>query len=266
MTVRFAGGESVTADVLIGADGIRSAVRGTLLGDRPRYSGHVMYRGIVPAEAVPELVMANRVLISVGPGQHCVSYPIAGGRLVSFAATAPGGPGGGESWSEHGNVRELVDAYDGWHPGLHRMFASSPVVTRWALHDRDPVPRWTTDRIALIGDAAHPMLPFGAQGASMGIEDAVVLARCLAAAGAGAVAGALARFEGLRRPRIDRVHRFVTGNERAHHAPSGDADRSGQWSLRERAWLFGFDPDGGDPAAAGDIAAAGDAVVAGGVR
>lgn len=204
--------------------------------------------------------MANRVLINVGPGQHCVSYPIAGGRMVSFAATAPGGPDGGESWSEPGEVRALVAAYDGWHPDLHRMFASCSGVTRWALHDRDPVPRWTTDRIALIGDAAHPMLPFGAQGASMGIEDAVVLARCLATAGVGAVAGALARFEALRRPRIDRVHRFVTGNERAHHAPSGDADRSGRWSLRERAWLFGFDAD------EGDIAAVADAVVAGGVR
>lgn len=247
--LRFADGFEFRADVVIGADGIRSAIRQRLVGDQPRFSGQSVYRAVVPAKAWPEALERPHVSIWMGPGRHCVAYPICAGESVSIAASAPAGDWREESWSAEGSPQELLDAYDGWAPELVSLLSAASSVTRWALYDRDPVERWSSERITLVGDAAHPMLPFGAQGASLGLEDALTLAACLDGAGAGTVPEVLRRYEALRRPRAERVHRFIRENERDHHVEDGerrrerDAALGKDFGLRERAWLFGYDAE-----------------------
>lgn len=247
VVLRFADGFEFRADVVIGADGIRSTIRGRTVGDEPRFSGQSIYRSVVPASAWPAAEERPHVSIWMGPGQHCVAYPISGGRSVSIAATAPAGDWRQESWSAEGSPEELLDAYAGWAPELVSLLSAATSVTRWALYDRDPVEQWSTDRVTLIGDAAHPMLPFGAQGAALGLEDALALAVCLKDATAKTVPDALRRYEALRRPRAEQVHRFIRENERNHHVEDGDRQRERNaaldtdFGLRQRAWLFGYD-------------------------
>jgi salicylate hydroxylase len=247
--LRFADGSRAWADVVVGADGVRSFVRDLLVHDTPRYSGQVVYRGLVPAERLPHLVVEPKVGIWLGPGQHCVCYPIAAGRSISFVATTPADDWRLESWTEPGRVADLLDAYPGWDPQVRRILGAADAVSRWALHDRDPVPRWSTDRITLLGDAAHPMLPFGAQGANQAVEDAVVLGSCLGAVSPAAVPGALKRYEEARRPRTEQVHRTMRDNAKNHHFSDGpqqrDRDRAmaDTWGLRGQRWLFGYDAE-----------------------
>ncbi|HEY7597100.1 MAG TPA: FAD-dependent monooxygenase [Actinophytocola sp.] len=250
-TVRltFADGATVDADLVIGADGIRSAIRGHLLADQPRFSGQAVFRGVVDAAELPALVAEGKVLIWMGPGQHCVCYPISAGRLVSFAASTAAGDWRAESWSAGAATADLLTAYDGWNPVVRSVLGAPESVIRWALYDRPAVPRWSSARLMLIGDAAHPMLPFGAQGASQGIEDALALAACLAGASAATVPAALRRYEAVRRPRTEQVHRFIQDNERDHHVEDGAEQRErdermrADFGLRQRAWLFGYDAE-----------------------
>lgn len=247
--LRFADRSAVTADVVIGADGIHSVVRDLLVRDQPRFSGQTIYRALVPAERVPQLRAAPKVVLWLGPSQHCVAYPVAGGRLVNFAATTPAGRWRMESWAAQGRVEDLLAAYDGWHPELTALLASADRVSRWALYDRDTVPRWCTDRVAITGDAAHPMLPFMAQGANQAIEDAVVLARCLQEATPATVPQALRTYEELRKPRTATVHRRSRENARVFHHADGDAQQSrdrefgATLDLRSQEWLYGFDAE-----------------------
>jgi salicylate hydroxylase len=245
-TVRFADGSTASAGLVVGADGIHSTVRATLLSDEPRFSGQTIYRAVVAAEQVPFLLEEPKVVLWLGPDQHVVSYPVCAGRSVSFGATAPAAGWSSESWSAAGSVAELASAYQGWHPQVRQLIGSAGRVSRWALHDRDPVPRWSGRRVTLVGDAAHPMLPFVAQGANQAIEDAVVLSRCLAAPQA-ETAEALRRYERLRRERVDRVHEISRGNATTLNLADGDDqqrrddDLARRQRLRNQAWLYGYD-------------------------
>lgn len=254
--LRFDDGSTATADVLIGADGIRSVVREQLAGDQPRFSGQTVYRGLVPGGLLPDLVANPTVTIWLGPGQHCVHYPIAGGKLVSFVATTPATDWHGESWTAPAQVQTMTAAYAAWHERVVGLLSAADTVTRWALHDRDPAPRWSTDRITLVGDAAHPMLPFGAQGAAQAIEDAATLAVCVRAVAAGpagpapeAIAQALQRYEQTRRSRTDTVARTIRENAKNHHYSDGeqqqrrDQTMSQKWSLQGQAWLYDYDAE-----------------------
>jgi len=247
--LRFDDGSTVHADVVVGADGIRSVVRAHLVADRPRFSGQTVYRGLVPADRLPELVRHPTVVIWLGPGRHCVCYPISRGTLVSFVATAPAGDWRGESWTAQARREELTDAYTGWHDEVRAVLGAADTVTRWALHDRDSVDRWSSDRVSLVGDAAHPMLPFGAQGANQAIEDAVALAACLRTANRDDVPAALKRYEEVRRPRTESVHRTMRDNARNHHYADGDEQRrrdremDANWGLRGQRWLYGYDAE-----------------------
>ena len=189
------------------------------------------------------------VVIWLGPGRHCVCYPISRGTLVSFVATAPAGDWRGESWTAQARREELTDAYTGWHDEVRAVLGAADTVTRWALHDRDSVDRWSSDRVTLVGDAAHPMLPFGAQGANQAIEDAVALAACLRTANRDDVPAALKRYEEVRRPRTESVHRTMRDNARNHHYADGDEQRRRDremdvnWGLRGQRWLYGYDAE-----------------------
>lgn len=250
-------GHTARADVLVGADGIHSVVRARVATDEPRFSGQYVYRGVVAAARCALGAEPPAVWVWPGPGRHCVAYPIAGGRLISFAATVPAtGPGPGtpggtaarESWSEPGDVAALTAAYAGWCDDISGLFAAATTVQRWALHDRDPIPRWSTPRTSLAGDAAHPMLPFLAQGANQAVEDAAALAAVLRGRAPSEVRDALARYASVRAGRTAEIQRRSRANQGTLHLGDGpeqearDAALAAHADLATQDWLFGYDP------------------------
>ncbi len=250
--LRFADGTGISAGLCVGADGIHSAVRGALAADRPRFSGQSVYRGVVPTARVPFLLDEPKVVLWLGPERHFVHYPVAAGRLLSFAATAPAGDWLPESWSARADPGQLAAAYEGWHPDVARVISAAGTVSRWALHDRDADGGRRGTRIALIGDAAHPMLPFLAQGANQAVEDAAVLARCLREEAE--VSDALDRYAAARRERVARVHEISRRNAVTLHLDDGDRQRerdaglSAAQRLEEQKWLYGYDALEAQPA------------------
>ncbi|MEU8610208.1 FAD-dependent monooxygenase [Actinoplanes sp. NPDC048791] len=245
-TLKFGDGSTASAGLVAGADGIHSTVRAGLMADEPHFSGQSIYRAVVAAQQVPFLRAEPKVVLWLGPDRHVVCYPVSAGRSVSFGATAPAAGWYPESWTAAGSVTELADAYRDWHPQVRDLLGAADAVTRWALHDRDPVPRWSGRRVTLVGDAAHPMLPFVAQGANQAIEDAVVLARCLSAPRV-EPAEALERYERLRRDRVDRVHEISRRNATVLHLSDGPGQRrrddelARRQRLHEQSWLYGYD-------------------------
>lgn len=242
--------ETVSTKVIVGADGIRSAVRGSLLpDDRPRFSGQTVYRAVVPADAVGLPWKDPRVRIWLGPRQHCVCYPVSGGEQLNVVATTPAQEWHEESWTAEGRREDLVAAYTGWNEEVRRILDSVGAVNRWALHDRDPVERWSGHRITLAGDAAHPMLPFMAQGANMAIEDAIALAVWLRESGVENASEALRGYEAARQSRTALVQRMSRANATALHFTEEGEERPREPSavaeegLREKAWLFGYDAE-----------------------
>lgn len=246
--LRFAGQGTVAADAVIGADGIHSAVR---LAVAPqvdaRFSGLCAFRCLVPAEKAPAMALRPVQSLWLGPGRHFVHYPISGGRLVNVVAIVPAGDWRDESWTADGEIADLEREFGGWDPRVQQLIVSATSTKRWAMNDRSPLEQWCADRVTLLGDAAHAMLPFFAQGAAQAIEDAVVLAHCLKGADAGSVTAALQRYEEIRRPRASKVQVMSRGREVLNHLPDGreqrerDARLASGEPLRDSAWLYGYD-------------------------
>lgn len=247
--LQFADGSSVDADVVIAADGIHSALRGVVTRpEPPRYSGVCAWRSLVPVEAAPELARRPVQTLWLGPQRHLVHYPVSGGRLINLVAFTPAGDFDIESWESRGRVEDLAAEFEGWDPRLLALVAGAGDVGRWALLDRDPVDTWTAGRLALLGDAAHPMFPFFAQGAGQAIEDAAALAVCLSSPGVTAP-DALARYEAVRGPRAARVQSASRGRRGHHHLPDGpeqrarDAAFAADDPLAHNAWLYSYDAE-----------------------
>jgi salicylate hydroxylase len=212
-----ASGERISADVLIGADGIHSAVREALLGpEKPRFTGNVAWRALIPADDLPA-GPPPVASIWMGPGAHLVLYYVRGGTLINVVAVIEQPGWEIESWSEPGDPDQLRAAFAGWPtPVTETLAAVRPASCyRWALLDRAPLPRWSGGRLGLLGDACHPTLPFLAQGAAMAIEDGAVLAQCLNAETSPAMA--LRRYEAARKPRTSKVQRVSRLNARLFH-------------------------------------------------
>jgi salicylate hydroxylase len=218
-TAIFADGSEFEADVIVGADGIHSVVRREIFGDEPpRYTGHMCWRAVVPFEKQPLDFVSPDSSFWLGPNGHVVTYYVSGGRAVNIVAVLEHEDWVEESWTTPSTREELMAGYAGWHPNLQKLFSNVTETFKWGLFDRDPMPAWTQGRVTLLGDAAHPMLPFLSQGAAMAIEDGYVLARSLAEE-ATPEAG-LARYEARRRPRTSRVQLEARERGKTYHLSS----------------------------------------------
>lgn len=209
----FADGGALRAQVAVGADGVHSTVRAALHGDAPVPSRLVMYRGVLPAEALPSAAGDPVVRIWLGPGSHFACYPVAAGRQVSFTATV----------ARAGSAvpGRFARTFADWPCLAGAIAAAAGDVRPWPVYDRRPLASWSSPHVTLLGDAAHAMLPFLAQGASQAIEDATELAACLAEApGAGA---GLARYAARRIPRTRAMQRTARRAAATLHLPDGPA-------------------------------------------
>ncbi len=248
--IEFSNGKTAAADALIGADGVHSTVRKALFGeDQARFTGIMAWRGTVPMERLPERMRRMVGTNWVGPGGHVVHYPVQRGELMNFVGVVERTDWKIESWTALGAAEDCANDYKGWNDDIHRMIRGAPQLYKWAIVGRPPMERWTQGRIALLGDACHPMLPFLAQGAVMAMEDGLILARALSEYSS--IEEALQRYESARK---DRANRAVTGsaeNAKRFHDPRL-ADSAGaqeyvdrEWSearVKERyEWLFTYD-------------------------
>lgn len=248
--IRFADGGGVAADVVVGADGIHSVVRESLFGpEQPRFTGHVAYRGLVPAERVGHLALRRRCTVRLGPGAHFVHYFVADGRLHNVVCVVEEESWTRESWTDTGDPDELRAAFGGWHGVVRGIIDALDPPLKWALFDRPPLPCWSAGPVTLLGDACHPMLPYGAQGAAQAIEDAAVLAECLSRAGGREVPAALTRYETIRRGRATRVQQMSRSNGQRFHLPDGPDQEARDTAMKssfglsaEIDWLYGQDP------------------------
>ncbi len=156
----------------------------------------------------------------MGPGGHCVHYWVSAKRLMNVVFINERGTWTRESWTDKGNVADVTARYEGWHPIVRGLIGALSETFIWALHDRAPLPNWTRGRVALLGDACHPMLPMAAQGAAQAIEDGAALASLLKAM-PDDVPGALARYEAVRKPRATRLQELSAVNRKRFHLPDG---------------------------------------------
>ena len=238
---KFIDGREVEADIVVGADGINSAVRDSLFGVQPaRWTQQMAWRCIVPIDCVPTRIGPGKSVDIghdeyvgwIGPDGHVICYPIRGGELYNIFAGHVSEQWVEESWSVPSSVAELLEGYRGWNEALLEMLGHVAHCYKWGIRDRDPLPRWTSGRVTLLGDAAHPMMPTLAQGAAITLEDAYALARNLARHD-DAVEG-LAAYEAERQPRASKVQlqaREQFQNNRKTPAPPP----------LSRDWIFAHD-------------------------
>lgn len=248
VTLHLADGRQVRGDLLIGADGIKSAVRRRLLGDTPaEFTGQSAWRIMVPTDNLPAGYLERVMTVWVGPGKHAVMYYVRGGELINFVGCVDNPDWTDESWTARAPWAELQRDFGGeWHPEIKRYIeaADHNACFRWALYNRSPVDNWSSRRATLLGDACHATLPYMAQGAVMAIEDGAVLARSLDQASE--VSDALQLYQ---RNRIDRTARIVnesSDNARLFHLPSEQALREAfaarDFGGERNAWLYSYDP------------------------
>lgn len=202
----FENGHAAVADAAIGADGVHSIVKTALFGaDEPNFTGRIAYRTVFPAERLNGVAVLNCTKWW-GEDRHVVIYPVKPDRSEIYFVTSQPEPGFRlESWSTTGDVKVLREAFEAFHPEARAVIEAAPEVHKRPLVDRDPLDRWVDGKVALLGDASHPMTPYMAQGAAMAIEDAAILARCLAGTDRDGIEPALRRYEATRKERTARM-------------------------------------------------------------
>ncbi|HSF94683.1 MAG TPA: FAD-dependent monooxygenase [Thermohalobaculum sp.] len=250
--LKLESGPALEADLLIGADGIRSVIRAQVNGpEAPEFSGQVAWRGTIRADRLPAGLVAPNATVWGGTGRHLVTYYLRGGKLVNFVAVVERGAWTAEGWSTQGDPDELRQSFQGWHPDVTRLLEHVDSTFLWGLFGRPEQVRWADGPVALIGDAAHPMLPFMGQGAAMALEDVAVLVHALQ--GHDSVADAVLAYEQHRWPRVTRVQHRSRENGRFFHRRGGGG-LTANWQLvsavsalmpgfaaRQLDWLYGHD-------------------------
>lgn len=229
VVLEFADGRVERADVVVGADGVRSTVRRWVTGaDDAVYSGTSAFRGIVPTEALPSLPDPHAIQFWMGPDAHLLHYAIGGaGESVNFFAVVEGPP----TWPHDGTVVEVpedvpVASFRGWHPAVTEMIGAAASPLRWGLFTVRPLLRWYRGRVVVLGDAAHGMLPHQGQGANTSIEDAFALAALVAGARPGDdLEPVFLRYQKLRRARTRAIQRSSWVTSSLLHLPDGPAAR-----------------------------------------
>lgn len=232
VTLAFEDGSRATADAVIGADGVHSIVRDIIVGpDAPIHRGRIAYRAVFPANLMDRDIGRSRTKWW-GIDRHIVIYYTTKEKSEVYFVTSVPEPAEWlteESWSAKGDVKELRAAYEGFHADVRAVLEACPDCHKWAILEREPLPRWSDGRVVLLGDSAHPMTPYMAQGAATSIEDAAVLARCLAEVEGDDVEGAFKRYEAHRKPRTSRIQAISSANT---WMKEGAGDTS---------WLYGYD-------------------------
>ena len=242
VTVHFADGTSARGDLLLGADGVRSKVRSQLFGpEEVRFTGFIAYRGLVPMDLVPKEAMEPPCQVWMGERLMLNRYPVSGGKLLNFVAFALRSGWEEEGWSIPASKAEIREEFAGWHPHVTKIIEAAPEANlfKWALCARSALMRWVRGRAAVLGDAAHPLLPYLGQGAVMAIEDAVLLGRAFHEAAD--VPEALARYEGARVGRARFVVERSTLMVPRYHSPDPDSFRH-DVPVDEALGLFNYDP------------------------
>ena len=235
---------------LIAADGVHSVLREKLLGeDKAQFTGLLAWRGLVPIHTISLHLQAQVGTNWVGPGAHVITYPVRGGELMNVVGIIEKDGWRGESWTELGTHEELLQDFGHWHEDVGELMRKIEQPFKWALLGRSPQRGWAQGSICLVGDSAHPTLPFLAQGANMAIEDAAVMARCLAMQNS--ASEAFAQFENLRWQRTaDIVNRSSDNAKRFHNPQLSDSAKavdyvSSEWEpekvRRRYDWLFEHD-------------------------
>jgi salicylate hydroxylase len=250
-TVRTAEGEAGRFEGVIAADGVRSLLRAEHLDPRPaRFTGHVAWRALVPADRAPAALVRPAVRVTMAPGRHLVSYPLRGSALVNLVAVEERAAWVEEGWSLRDEPANLRRAFAGWQGPAADLVAAVDACWLWGLFDHPPLRTWVAGRIVLVGDACHPMLPFLAQGATMALEDAWVLADRLDRAADPSLG--LAAYQAARLRRVTRVQAAAARAGRLYHlrdglrqpaqAALGAASRLAPGLLARRFdWLYGHD-------------------------
>ncbi|CAE6436076.1 unnamed protein product [Rhizoctonia solani] len=256
-SLTLSNGETIRCDLIVGADGVKSAIREVVVGgpDRPRPTGDAAYRAIIPAEQMrgdPELeaLLENPEMTAwMGPGRHIMAYCIRDRNEYNMVLIHPDGRDGSapavESWTAEGSIEEMRRDFSGWEPRIQKLIHLIPSALKWLLADREPLEKWVHDsgRVVLLGDSCHPMLPYRAQGAAMAIEDAVVLGGLLSGISQlDDLPRLLRAYQDLRLPRTAESQRSARLNQFIFHLPDGpeqlarDADmrQAMEW---EQAWL-----------------------------
>ena len=229
----FADGSRAHADAVIGADGVHSTVRDILLGpEQPLNKGRVAYRAVYPAARLGGLDLGHSRTKWWGEDRHIVIYYTTAQRDEVYLVTSVAEPLEWltpESWSAKGDVHQLREAYRDFHPEVRAVLDACPDCHKWAILEREPLPRWSDGRVVLLGDACHPMTPYMAQGAATSIEDAAVLARCLDAVDGEDIEHAFRTYEAHRKPRTSRIQAISSANTWMR-TTEGNPD-----------WLYGYD-------------------------
>src|SRR4051794_17608934 len=246
--VSFANGASAEADIVIAADGIHSELRPHVFASsEPVFSGSVAYRGLVPHQRVPDWP-TDRWQMWLGKGRHFLAFPVRAGKLINYVGFVPTDEEMKESWTAPGDPDVLRQAFAGWDPRVHQLLAEVQLTFRWALYDREPLPGWTRQRLTLLGDAAHQMLPHLGQGANQSIEDGMALATILAHADRASAPQALIAYEQLRRERVAQVQRGARENGMRYDSAYSDlgvrdAEITAHAAFRKRLYDHDVVPD-----------------------
>jgi salicylate hydroxylase len=242
-------GTEAEGDLVVAADGIRSPVRRHLFGaEDPVFSGTVVYRGVVPREDVADLHPPRANMYWLGPRRHGVSYWLSGGERLAVTLATREADWSRESWTLEAPSAEALEFVDGWDEGFRARHALCETMLRGAVFVREPIERWSSGRIALLGDAAHAMAPFKAQGSAQAIEDAFVLAACLAEDERDPAA-ALRRYEAIRLSHATGLQGSSQSAAESFYLPDGDEQRARDatyaslherqpWGPRESLWDY----------------------------